>query len=103
MKILINDSKVKPLAVNTLARIPIAWEKKVKEDIDWIVRLKVIEQVPDNTPQTYCARMHVVAKHNGKPRRVVDFTGLNRISIRQTHATTKPFDLALFHFTFLLM
>ena len=94
MKILIDDSKVKPLAVNTPARIPLAWEKKVKDDIDHNVRLGVIEKVPDNTPQTYCARMHVVAKHNGKPRRVVDFTGLNRISIWQTHVTTKPFDLA---------
>merc|ERR1712015_460191 len=46
-------------------------------------------------PQTYCARMHVVAKHNGDPRRVVDFTEMNRVSIRQTHSTVKPFDLAV--------
>ena len=39
MKILINDSKVKPLAVNTPARIPIAWEKKVMDDINHDVRL----------------------------------------------------------------
>ena len=51
--------------------------------------------MPENTPQTFCARMHVVAKHNGDPRRVVDFTGLNAISLRQTHATVKPFDLAV--------
>ena len=38
--------------------------------------------------------MHVVAKHNGDHRRVVDFTGLNRISVRQTHLTVKPFDPA---------
>ena len=38
--------------------------------------------------------MHVVPKHNREPRRVVDFTDLNRISIRQMHLTVKPFDLA---------
>ena len=37
--------------------------------------------------------MHVVPKHNGNPRRVVDFTALNRISKRQTHPTVKPFNL----------
>ena len=65
----------------------------MKDDIDRDIRLGVIEPVPENTPQTYCARMHVVPKHNHEPRRVVDFTDLNRISIRQMHPTVKPFDL----------
>ena len=88
-------TRIKPPAVNKLTNIPRAWEKRVKDDIDRDVRLGVIEKVPENTPQTFCARMHVVAKHNGDPRRVVDFTGLNAISLRQTHATVKPFDLAV--------
>ena len=94
MQILINKEMVKPAPVNTPAIVALSWQKRVKDDIDRDVRLGVIEPVPENTPQTYCARMHVVPKHNREPRRVVDFTDLNRISIRQTHPSVKLFDLA---------
>ena len=56
--------------------------------------LGIIEPVPLNTPVTLCARMVVVAKHNGSPRRTVDFKALNSASRRQTLHTKSPFQLA---------
>ena len=38
--------------------------------------------------------MVVVPKHDGSPRRTVDFTKLNEVSKRQTHHTKLPFTLA---------
>ena len=43
MKIFVDETMVKPPAVNTLAKIPLAWEEKVKSDIARNVRLGVIE------------------------------------------------------------
>ena len=65
MRILIDKTRIKPPVVNKLANIPRAWEKRVKDNIDRNVQLGVIEKVPENTPQTFCAWMYVVVKHNG--------------------------------------
>ena len=54
----------------------------------------VLEQVPLNTGETWCSRMHITRKHNGEPRRVVDFQELNKASLRQTHPTEPPFKQA---------
>jgi hypothetical protein len=35
--------------------------------------------------------MVLVAKHDGSPRRTVDFQELNKHSVRQTHPTTAPY------------
>ena len=83
-----------PTAVNRPSTVSVHWEKQVKAALEADVRLGVIERVPCNTPQLWCAPMHVVAKHNGDPRRVVDFTKLNEACSRQTHIGGTPFDLA---------
>ena len=88
------DKNATPTVINRPSIVSHHWEKKVKADLDADERLGVIEKVPENTPQTWCAPMHVVAKHNGDPRRVVDFTALNAACSRQTHVTPSPFNLA---------
>ena len=52
-------------------------------------------KVPLNTPTTWCARMVVVPKHDGSPRRTVNFKALNDASVRQTHHTKPPIMLAM--------
>ena len=47
------------------------------EDLERDVALGIIEKVPLNTPTTWCARMVVVPKHDGSPRRTVNFKALN--------------------------
>ena len=76
MRILMMDG-AEPVAVHQPASILAHWQEKVKKDIEWDMRLWVLEWVPANTPVTRCSRMHVVAKKNGDPRRVVDLQRVN--------------------------
>ena len=66
----------------------------MNDALDMDERLGVIEKVKENTPSKWISRMHVVAKHDGSPRRVVDFQNLNEHAPRQTHHTEAPWALA---------
>ena len=93
LRVKFKENMTQPRAANCPAPVPKAYTKKVKEDLDRDVRLGVIEKVPANTEQKFCARMLVVPKHNGEPRRVVDFKALNDVCARQTHHTKSPFNV----------
>ena len=57
-------------------------------------RMGVIARVPTNTPsEKGCARMVVVPKADGTPRRTCDFKHLNTGVPRQAHNTEPPFQL----------
>ena len=57
--------------------------------------LGMLERVEPNTPVTWCHRMVLARKHNGDPRRTVDFQPLNRACKRQTHHTSPPLQQAM--------
>ena len=84
----------RPYCVNKPVPIPVHFRERVLRDLKRDVALGVIEPVPPNTPQVWCARMVVVPKHNGEPRRTVDLQALNRASVRQTNPLRSPFMLA---------
>ena len=84
----------KPYAAYTPIQVPVHWEEQVKKDLDKDAALGVIERVPLNSPTTWCARMIVVPKQSGEPRRTVDLQQLNKASVRQTHPSRSPFMLA---------
>ena len=88
------DPDAIPVAAHTPIKVPAHWTEQVKADLDRDVALGIIEPVPLNTVSTWCARMIVVPKHDGSPRRTVDFKALNSYSRRQTHHTQSPFQLA---------
>ena len=68
LRVKLKEVATPPTPANRPPDIPITFRSKVKADLDWDERLGVIERVPPNTEQTFCARMLVVAKHNGEPR-----------------------------------
>ena len=76
---------------HTPLTIPLHWLDEVKADLDRDVRLGVIRPVPIGEPVTWCHRMVVCAKKNGKPRRTVDFQDLNKYATRETHHTQSPY------------
>ena len=84
-----------PHAVYTPAVVPLHWEEKVRRDLDRDVAMGVLERVDVNEPVTWCSRMVVTRKHNGEPRRTINFQALNEASIRQTHPTMPPFQKAM--------
>ena len=90
MRIMI-DNDAKPVAHHTPVPVPLHWQDEVKAGLDQDVLLGVIEPVPIGEPVTWCHRMVICAKKNGKPRRTVDFQQLNKHATRETHHTQSPF------------
>ena len=88
------DPNAKPVAYHTPVPVPLHWQREVKERLDQDVQLGVLEQVPIGEPVTWCHRMVVCAKKNGKLRRTVDLQALNRHATRETHHTPSPFHQA---------
>ncbi|XP_076042081.1 uncharacterized protein LOC143025983 [Oratosquilla oratoria] len=83
----------KPYACHTPASVPRHWEAEVKRQLDDDVRMGIIEPVPVGEATEWCARMVVVAKKSGQPRRTIDYQKLNAACRRETHHTPTPFDM----------
>ena len=88
------DNQASPVAALTPSTVPLHWEKDVKAGLDRDVRLGVIEPVPVNNPVKWCSRMVVTPKADGTPRRVIDFTPINKHAPRQLHHTRSPYAIA---------
>ena len=87
------DEKAKPKAVHTPSTVPLHWKAAVKAGLERDEQLGVIEKLPVNSPVGWCSRMVVTAKADGSPRRVVDYTELNKHTPRQTHHTASPWTI----------
>ena len=72
----------KPYAVTTPRRIPQPYHQKVKEEINRIKTLGVLEEVTE--PTEWTSPMVVVPKHNGDVRICVDYSHLNQ-SVNRKH------------------
>ena len=79
------DKQASPIAAMNPSAIPLHWVQDVKAGLDRDERLGVIEKVPVNTPVKWCSRMVVTPKTDGTPRRVIDFSPINRHAPRQLH------------------
>ena len=88
------DPHASPVAVLNPVKIPHHWNEQVKNGLDRDERLGVIEKVPVNEPVKWCSMMLVTPKHDGTPRRVVDFSHVNKHAPRQTHHTKSPYQVA---------
>ena len=80
-----------PYAIHTPIPIPLHWEDAVEKDLMKDVALGIIERVASTIPNIWCARMVVVPRKDGSPRRTIDFQKLNAATIRHTHHTPSPF------------
>ena len=58
--------------------------------LDHDVHLSVLEKVPFNDPITWCFRTVVTPKLDGTPRRVIDYTLVNKHTLQKTHHTQSP-------------
>ena len=85
------DPAARPRAIHKPIPVPHHWHNKVRQDIQRDVELGIIEEVPMGVPTRWQARMVVVAKKNGDPRRTVDLSMLNDHCLRETHPTEAPF------------
>ena len=93
LRLMINPN-AEPVAFHSPIPVPLHWQEDVKAGLDQDTRLGVIEPVPIGEPVTWCHRMVICAKKNGKPRRTIDFQPLNVHATRETHHTQSPFHQA---------
>ncbi len=84
---------VVPHCVHTPLKVPVHWQKTVKDRLDKDVKLQIIEPVPQNTHVEWCGRMVVAAKSDGSPRITVDLQELGKATLRDTHYTPTPFSI----------
>ena len=78
----------------TPATCALHWQPQVKSDLDTDEKIGVLEKLPYGEPTKVCHRMVVTRKHNGEPRRTVDFSPSNKFCKRETYPTRSPFHLA---------
>ena len=88
------DPTAKPVVHHTPVPVPLQWQDGVKAWLDQVVRLGVLEPVPIGEPVTWCPRMVICAKRNGKSCHTVDFKPLNAHAKRETRHTPSPFHQA---------
>ena len=88
------DPEANPVAFHTPIPVALHWQDDVKQGLEQDIKLGVIEKVPVGEPVTWCHRMVICAKKNGKPRRTVDFQPLNLHATHETHHTQSPFHQA---------
>ena len=84
-----------PYATHKPIPVPHHWKEEVKRQLDADVALGIIEPVPQGAPTRWCARMVVVPKKDGTPRRTVYLQNLNKVTMRETHHTPSPFNIVI--------
>jgi hypothetical protein len=70
------------------------WSEQVHNSLEADVAAGVLKKVPFNEPTVWCARMVVVRKKDGRPRRTVDFQSLNAQCLREPNHQDSPFHTA---------
>ena len=81
------DSNAVPLVVHKPIAVPLHYRAEVKANIDADVKRGVLEKVPPGVPVTWCTRMVITPKKDGRPRH----TALTKAGVRETHHTRTPF------------
>ena len=77
IRLFINEDAT-PVTVHTSSKVCLHWQEAVKIGVNCDVCLSVWEKVPINDPVTWCSRMVVTPKPDGTPRRVIDYTSVNK-------------------------
>ena len=70
------------------------WADKVWKMFETDIKAKVMKRVPFNEPTLWCARMVLVKKKDGSPRRTVDYQQLNKQCLREPNYGESPFHTA---------
>ena len=88
------DPEARPVAATTASTVPLHLREAVKEQLEEDVALGTIEKVPIGVKTMWQARMHVVPKPDGTPRRTVDLRHLNENCLRETEHIVPPWKQA---------
>ncbi len=76
------------------AKVAEHWSEEVRLSIERDVEAGILVKVPFNEPTEWCARMVIVGKKDGRPRRTVDYQQLNAQCLREPNHSESPFNAA---------
>ena len=93
-KIHLKPDHVVPKPAYWPATVAEHWSEEVKRSIEQDVEAGILTKVPFNEATEWCARMVVVPKKDGRPRRTVDFQQLNKQCLREPNHGESPFHTA---------
>jgi hypothetical protein len=68
-------------------KVPLHFREEVKAGLEADVRKGVLERVPVGEADTWCSRMVIQPKKNGRARRTVDLSGLSKAGRHESHHT----------------
>ena len=70
-------------------KVPLHFRDEVKAGLEADVKKGILERVPVGEKDTWCSRMVIQPKKNGRARRTVDLSGLSRVGRHESHHTRK--------------
>ena len=82
-----------PVAVHKPVPVPLHYREEVKAGLKADVKRGVLRKVGPGEPTQWCAKMVIQPKKDGRVRRTVDFLGLTKTGIRETHHTRSPINV----------
>ena len=88
------DPDVEPVVDYKPSVIPLHVEEQVIADLRRDIAMGVLEPAPMNEPVTWCHRMVISVKPDGKGRRTIDLSTLNKHCKREPHGSKTPFQMA---------
>ena len=69
---------------------PLNFRAHMKTDIEAGVMKGILERVPAGEHDTWCSRLVIQEKKNGKARRTVDLSYLSKHGLDESHCTSPP-------------
>ena len=75
-------------------KVPLHFREEVRIGLEADVRKGILERVPPGEADTWCSRLVIQPKKNGKARRTVDLSGLSRASKHESHHSRSAADIA---------
>ena len=88
------DPSATPVTCLKPGFIPLHQYDEVIEDLHRDLAMGVLEYPPMNELVTWCHKMVISTKHDGRPRRTIDMSPLNRVCEREPHGSKTPFQMA---------
>ena len=68
-------------------KVPLHFREEVKTGLEADVKKGVLERVPVGEADTWCSRIVIQPKKNGRARRTVDLSGLSKAGRHESHHT----------------
>ena len=85
------DPDAVPVVVHKPVPVPLHFRDQVNAMIEAEVKRGVLKKIGPGVPTTWCTKLVITAKKDGRPRMTVDLSGLTKAGTRETHHTRSPF------------